>query len=366
MKAPNSRSRFSRVALLACLTSATAACAAEPSEVSPSGELAQVNGEKAAALSVESGEESRVNRDDRDDRDDLDGRVDRDGPYPIVLFHGMGGFKTLELGPIEISYWNGVAEDLASRGNAVFVTIAPPFDTSEERAEALSKQVDWVLARTGKKKVNIIAHSQGGLDARVIASPQGLHYGRRVASVTTVATPHRGSKIADAVLDLLRLVPPELIDGVTGAVLGVLQKAVYGVQRDPRLRAQVTELSEKYMAEVFNPKYRNARSVRYTSYAGRTNFQTGIGPCDDGVSWNNPFQVAFSPLHVATALFLEEGRFKANDGAVTVESAKWGQFQRCVPADHMSEVGQRTPFASEFDHVGLFREIVADLRDHGL
>ena len=37
------------------------------------------------------------------------------------------------------------------------------------------------------------------MDARVITSPQGLGYGDRVASVTTLATPHRGSKVADVV-----------------------------------------------------------------------------------------------------------------------------------------------------------------------
>ncbi len=349
------KSRLSFAALSVLLTSGTAACAADTPELDPRGERVEANGEATSVLSA------ALSREAQDES-----RADRDGPYPIVLLHGMGGFKTLEIGPIEISYWNGVAEDLAGRGNSVFVTVAPPFDTSEARAAALIKQIDWVLARTGKAKVNIIAHSQGGLDARVIASPQGLRYGRRIASVTTVATPHHGSKIADTVLDLVRMVPPDVLDGVTGAVLGVLQKAVYGVQTDPRLRAQVTELSEKYMTEVFNPKYRNARGIRYASYAGRTNFQTGMGACDDGVYWNNPFQVAFSPLLAPTALFLEEGRFKPNDGAVTVESAKWGEFQRCVPADHMTEVGQRSPFASGFDHVGLFREIVADLRDRGL
>src|SRR4051812_15890257 len=51
-------------------------------------------------------------------------------PYPVVLMHGMGGFGQLELGPIGITYFDGVVEDLSKKGESVFVTIVPPYDTS--------------------------------------------------------------------------------------------------------------------------------------------------------------------------------------------------------------------------------------------
>jgi triacylglycerol lipase len=102
------------------------------------------------------------------------------------------------------------------------------------------------------------------------------------------------------------------------------------------------------------------------SYAGRTNLRTGIGVCDDGKYPNHPFdldvtQVALEPF----ALFLEQGRLEVNDGLVTVESAKWGEFQGCVPADHLKEVGLLGPAASTFDHLGMFRDIVARVRAAG-
>ena len=56
--------------------------------------------------------------------------------------------------------------------------------------------------------MNLVGRTPRGVDARVITSPQGLGYGDRVASVTTIATPHRGSKVADAVLGLLECHPP--------------------------------------------------------------------------------------------------------------------------------------------------------------
>jgi triacylglycerol lipase len=288
-------------------------------------------------------------------------------PYPIVLMHGMSGFGQLDVGVASITYFDGVVQDLAARGESVFVTVVPPYDTSEARAQALSTQIDAILVRTGKAKVNLVGHSQGGLDARVITSPQGLGYGDRVASVTTVATPHRGSKVADATLGLLQGVPANIIDSVTGSFLGLVEKTAFELQSDAHLRQQVVEISEQYMSTVFNPKYQDAPGVLYMSYAGRTNLRTGIGVCDDGKYPNRPLdldttQVALEPL----AIFLEEGTFKVNDGLVTVASAKWGAFQQCVPADHLKEVGQLGPAAKSFDHLQLFRDIVARVRQASL
>jgi len=288
-------------------------------------------------------------------------------PYPIVLMHGMSGFGQLEVGPMGVTYFDGVVEDLTKNGEAVYVTIVPPYDTSEARAGALAKQIDAILARTGKAKVNLVAHSQGGLDARVITSPHGLGYGDRVASVTTIATPHRGSKVADLVLGLLKNVPGTLVDDVTGAFLSLLQKSFFELQTDPHLRAQLVALSERHMASVFNPTYDDAPGVLYMSYAGRTNLRTGIGVCDDGKYKNDPFDVDVAQPGLTTlAMFLEEGQLKVNDGLVTVQSSKWGVFQQCLPADHLKEVGQFGPSAGTFDHLALFRNIAKRIRDAGL
>ncbi len=288
-------------------------------------------------------------------------------PYPIVLMHGMAGFGTLDVGPIELTYFKGVVEDLAKNGEAVFVTVAPPYANSEVRAQAVAKQIDDILARTGKAKVNLVAHSQGGLDARVLTSPNGLGYGDRIASVTTVATPHHGSKVADAVLGLLKYLPAKEVDVVTDAVLSLVQKTAYELQTDPALREQLILLSEKHMTEVFNPKYVDDPNVVYKSYAGRSNLRSGVLACGGSVYPNEPYkldpaQAALVPL----AIFLEEGQLKVNDGLVTVESAKWGTFEQCVPADHLKEVGHLGPSAASFDHVAMFRNIVARVRKAGL
>jgi triacylglycerol lipase len=288
-------------------------------------------------------------------------------PYPVVLLHGMAGFGKLEVGPLQVTYFKGVVEELTKHGESVYVTIAPPYDTSEVRAQAIAKQIDEILARTGKKKVNLIGHSQGGLDARVLASPHGLGYGDRIASITTVATPHRGSAVADALLEAVDVLPEGPVDEVLDGALKLLEITAYELKTDAHLRAQGTELTEKYMREVFNPKYVNDPRVAYKSYAGRTNLRTGVLDCNDATYPNDPFDVRIAqPMLVPLAAFLEEGlALKVNDGLVTVESAKWGTFEECVAADHLQEVGQLGPFTGGFDSVGLFTNIVKRIRKAG-
>lgn len=291
-------------------------------------------------------------------------------PYPVVLVHGMGGFEQLTVGALEMPYWNGAVEALEEDGeHEVFVTTAPAFATSEVRARVVAAQIDAILAKTGRAKVNVVGHSQGGLDARVLVSPAGLAYGDRVASVTTIATPHRGSRVADLVLRLAGFTPDRVIDGVTDAVLGAVQDLAYAAKDDPAVREQITQISEAYMTSTFNPRYVDDARVAYASFAGRTNLKAGRGFCDGATYPNEPSKVDLAqPLLYPTAEFLEGVRGTPNDGLVTVESSRWGEFLRCVPADHLKEVGLLNvngATAARFDHRRFVRDIVAHLRARG-
>jgi triacylglycerol lipase len=110
--------------------------------------------------------------------------------YPIVLCHGMAGFDSL-FGVLD--YWYGIESALKSGGAEVYVTHVPAFSSTEARGEELLKQVEDIVARSGKKKVNLIGHSHGGLNARYVAAVRP----DLIASVTTVGTPHTGSDVAD-------------------------------------------------------------------------------------------------------------------------------------------------------------------------
>jgi triacylglycerol lipase len=292
------------------------------------------------------------------------------GPYPIVLMHGMAGFNQLANLPVTISYFNGVQADLKAHGEPdVFVTVAPPYDTSEVRAASLAPQLDAILKQTGAAKLNLIGHSQGGMDARVLVSAAGLGYADRVASVTTIATPHRGTKVADLALGLVSGPAGVVVGDVANDFLGLLEQGVYSVDTDPRIVAQGTELSTSYMANTFNPTYLDAPGVTYASYAGRTDLESGRGDCDDAVYANEPAAKDIAQVELeATASYLElEG--ETSDGLVPVSSAKWGTFMECIPADHLKEVGmidQNGPDpVSGYDHLVFFRAVVARLRAQG-
>lgn len=290
-------------------------------------------------------------------------------PYPIVLLHGMGGFDKLKS---NADYFNGVVEDLGTIGeDQVFTTAAPPFDDSEVRAAAIAPQIEAVLAKTGKAKVNIIAHSQGGLDARVLASPAGLKMGKVTASITTISTPHHGSTVGDLVLKLMNgiIIPLDatVVDSVTSALLDMLQTSFYQVQTDSHLRAQLTQLSQAYMESTFNPKFVDDPGVVYASYGGRTNWETGVDDCSSAVHPDDPTRIDVPQLFLLpTALFLQGTKNVTNDGLVTVKSSRWGTFLQCIPADHFKAIGQLeqsgTNPLSGFDHLEFYRTVVARIR----
>ena len=109
--------------------------------------------------------------------------------YPVVLVHGF-----MDKGGAFI----GLEPALRADGHIVERASVPPLAPVAVRAEHLGEQVDAILAAHGVDKVNLIGHSMGGLDSRYLVAHLG--FADKVASVTTIATPHRGSSVADAVL----------------------------------------------------------------------------------------------------------------------------------------------------------------------
>lgn len=108
--------------------------------------------------------------------------------YPIVLVHGLFGFEEIAGG---IRYWGELAESLRFHGATVFVARLSPAHSTHKRGEQLKE----LMQKWGYERYNIIAHSQGGIDSRYVLNK----YPELVASLTTIATPHHGSKVADAV-----------------------------------------------------------------------------------------------------------------------------------------------------------------------
>jgi triacylglycerol lipase len=112
--------------------------------------------------------------------------------YPIVLVHGANNPKVTKLGKLELHYFARTEAHLRSLNLRLLVPEVNPFGSIEERAMELKAQIEAAIP---EGKFNILGHSMGGLDARYLASRDPI--GERIASITTVSTPHYGSWYAD-------------------------------------------------------------------------------------------------------------------------------------------------------------------------
>ena len=281
-------------------------------------------------------------------------------PYPMVLHHGFAGFRNI--GPV--NYFFEVASTLRALGNTVYEAEVSPFNTPAVRATELAAVVDRALAETGRARVVVIAHSQGGLDARYLVSTLG--YGDRVALLVTVATPHRGTYVADAVLGNA----PSITLEVATALASVLGNSLADVRTQPELREALAALTPAACAD-FNRANPDDRRVVYWSWSGRSNGRTGVRACAGGRFANDPSVVDSAQLFMwPTAVLLEQGDpdQHVNDGMVEVFSARWGLWMGCVPADHMDEVGQLVHTGANgagWNHRDLYRTIALMARNAG-
>jgi triacylglycerol lipase len=285
--------------------------------------------------------------------------------YPIVLVTGFTGSPS----PANPWSFHGVADALRADGHIVIEAVTPPIDSTLARARVLGPEVDRALADNGASKVNLIGHSMGGLDIRVLVSELG--YGDRVASVTTLSTAHRGTAVADAVLTLM----PTLADAAADA-LGRLWGRIFtpgdvGAHAD--LRAALTSISEAE-ASAFNDAHPDDARVDYQSWAGVSSV-LGVPNPADAVACEDKLLTYHGRAHVMSAALVPlapivaHGALTPNDGMATVDSAKWGTFRGCFPADHLAEVGQPSLEGKNgwtgFDHIAFYRTLAFDLAARG-
>ncbi len=106
---------------------------------------------------------------------------------PIVLLHGFALTHTS---------WIVLGRRLARRGlGPLFGTTYFSLQPVRTSAEHLGMFVDEVLARTGADKVDIVAHSMGGVVARYYL--ERLGGSERVGRLVTIASPHHGTRMGN-------------------------------------------------------------------------------------------------------------------------------------------------------------------------
>lgn len=234
--------------------------------------------------------------------------------YPVVLMHGFAGTDTY-FGILD--YFYQVPSFLTQKGFSVFATQVQPIANSSTRVLSLKSQIDAIFQRTGAAKLNLIAHSQGGVDGRLLISKH--LYGDRIASLTTISTPHRGVPVPNL------LIPPS------------------------------AELGEDNMA-LYNRTYLNDPRVKYFSWAG-----VSCAPLDRACRQKYNDEVV-DPLILA----IYEGLLALrgpNDGIVPVSSAIWGTYLGEIPADHFDEIGQIADTNNKpFQHKDFYLQELRRLR----
>ena len=125
----------------------------------------------------------------------VSGPSERGPPLPVILVHGLFGFDRMGIPGAKLDYFRGIAKHLDTLGCHAHAVKLPRAASVPERARELCD----AITALGHDRVDLIAHSMGGLDARYALAHFGL--ASRVRSLVTVGTPHRGTPIADLATD---------------------------------------------------------------------------------------------------------------------------------------------------------------------
>lgn len=266
-----------------------------------------------------------------------------DTRYPIVMAHGMGASASI-LGIVD--YWWGIPDALEDEGADVFITSVNGMDSTRNKAQDFKAQFLSIKAYTGASKLNIIGHSHGTIYTRDAVSNLGI--GGFVASHTSIAGPHRGSALADLIMYSFS----DSVVSMLGGSLDFIYAFIFG-DTNPESVDNGYDMCTDYMIGTFNPNTPNVSGVYYQSWAAKA--KTSCPSIILEIPW-------------LIMLGLGEG---ANDGLVSVNSAKWGNFRGVEDAawysmgcDHLNIVDQLFGITPGFDANGFYIDIVSDLKDN--
>ncbi|MFP2908498.1 esterase/lipase family protein [Pyxidicoccus sp. 3LFB2] len=210
--------------------------------------------------------------------------------YPVVFAHGLGGFDNI----LGYDYWGddygtfvgdpcneflevSCNEDINS-GQKSFVAAVVPLQSSDVRGLELANDIEGYMATAGVQHVNLVGHSQGGIDARKAARVLRERRGYPVVKVLlSVSSPHRGSPVAKFILDL-----GPGVTSVIDALFRIYGSVVYGPGNDGFAATKALVYNDydpndgiATGAKLFNTNY--PVSASYAShYASLMTAQSGI------------------------------------------------------------------------------------------
>jgi triacylglycerol lipase len=229
----------------------------------------------------------------------------------VVLIHGWLGFRRL----LWWEYFRDVRPLLENMGFDVIAAKTRWGGRLALRGRQLAEQLEPL-----EGPLHLIAHSMGGIDARYFIRHLEGH--KKVTSLTTLSSPHRGSFAADYMLSrgFSWLWPQGILDLTIPAMIR------------------------------FNRQTPDHGHVIYRSYSA-------CRPED---------QIPWLVRRLWRIIAAREGE---NDSQVSIRSAIWGEHLGTLEADHFELIGlnlwlnpfrKRTPF----DHLALYRTIGQWILEH--
>ena len=261
--------------------------------------------------------------------------------YPIVFVHGIAYRDDVLI----IKYWSKIPKVIEKNGGKAYLSNQNAFNSHVENALQIRERIVEILEESKSEKVNIIAHSKGGIESRYMITK--LDMADKVASLTTISTPHRGSSLADTIVKFLQK------KKLTNKVQHLANfYAKFIGDNNPKALKAANDLTVIYMKD-FNKSVPNMPQVYYQSYGGVIN--------EDYPLW---------VVKIQNRLMQKaEGD---NDGIVSLHSYKWGDFKGIVKSDenygisHFDIVGMKfVSKSSSFDAEKFIYKVVKDLKERG-
>lgn len=260
--------------------------------------------------------------------------------YPVLLVHGVF-FRDFRF----FNYWGRIPAELKKNGAVLYYGNQQSAASVARCGEELTRRIRQILQETGCEKVNIIAHSKGGLDSRHAISVCGA--APWVASLTTINTPHRGCIFADYLLEHIPDAVCEKVASKYNAALTLLGDP------NPDFMEAVHDLTASSCSKL-NTLMPDDAQVYYQSVGTKMN-RAGSGRFPLNMSY--PMVKHFDG---------------ANDGLVSVDSMKWGSNFICltVPEGRGISHGDMIDLNREnikgFDVREFYVDLVKDLKKRGL
>ena len=181
--------------------------------------------------------------------------------YPLLLVHGIF-FRDFE----HLNYWGRIPNELINNGATIYYGNHSSSLSVKESAKEIAERIKEIIKETNCEKVNVIAHSKGGLDTRYAISNLGMD--KYIASLTMINTPNHGCVFADY---LLNKAPNSLKNTVANSYNFALKKLG---DKEPNFLEGVSDLTSTRVEEL-NKIIKKSDKVYYQAFGSVLKKATG-------------------------------------------------------------------------------------------